>query len=214
MEEKILIKSKTNTAVKKFLKFTSIICFAIAALCSILLSLPIPIETTSSYWGESRFVGWERMVHFHEFTVYFILFILGSLCLIVSIVTGIIYLVTRKCELQIFETTVKGKALYGKKVVLPLYMISAHSTRNFLSVVSIATASGIMKFSLIENYKEISDVLSQLISQRQRNTQVEATQPSPKSDSMNDLIKLKSLLDSGVITQEEFDAKKKQLLGL
>ena len=206
MEEKILIKSKTNTAVKKFLKFTSIICFAIAALCSILLSLPIPIEP--------RFVGWERMVHFYEFTVYFILFILGSLCLIVSIVTGIIYLVTRKCELQIFETTVKGKALYGKKVVLPLYMISAHSTRNFLSVVSIATASGIMRFSLIENYKEISDVLSQLISQRQRSTQVEATQPSPKSDSMNDLIKLKSLLDSGVITQEEFDAKKKQLLGL
>ena len=31
---------------------------------------------------------------------------------------------------------------------------------------------------------------------------------------MDDLLKLKSLLDSGIITQEEFDAKKKSLLGL
>ena len=30
----------------------------------------------------------------------------------------------------------------------------------------------------------------------------------------NELKKFKDLLDSGVITQEEFDAKKKELLGL
>ena len=36
-----------------------------------------------------------------------------------------------------------------------------------------------------------------------------------QNDSMADeLKKFKDLLDSGVITQEEFDAKKKQLLGL
>ncbi|MBQ9850794.1 MAG: SHOCT domain-containing protein [Clostridia bacterium] len=35
-----------------------------------------------------------------------------------------------------------------------------------------------------------------------------------KTDSSDDLIKLKELLDKEIITQEEFDAKKKQLLGL
>lgn len=35
-----------------------------------------------------------------------------------------------------------------------------------------------------------------------------------KIDTADELKKFKELLDSGVITQEEFDAKKKQLLGL
>jgi hypothetical protein len=80
--------------------------------------------------------------------------------------------------------------------------------------VAVATASGLTKFSLIENYEEIGNVLSQLINQRQRNTQATTAPSFSKSDPIEDLIKLKSLLDSGIITQEEFDAKKKQLLGL
>lgn len=45
---------------------------------------------------------------------------------------------------------------------------------------------------------------------------VNLTQPTPKNnvDHAQELIKFKQLLDTGVITQEEFDAKKKQLLGL
>ena len=35
-----------------------------------------------------------------------------------------------------------------------------------------------------------------------------------ESDRINNLAQYKNLLDSGVITQEEFEAKKKQLLGL
>lgn len=38
--------------------------------------------------------------------------------------------------------------------------------------------------------------------------------PVPMSDATEQLKKYKELLDTGVITQEEFDAKKKQLLGL
>jgi len=42
---------------------------------------------------------------------------------------------------------------------------------------------------------------------------IEFTHISVK-DNLEDLKKLKELLDSGIITQEEFDVKKKQLLGL
>lgn len=38
--------------------------------------------------------------------------------------------------------------------------------------------------------------------------------PQKQNDLKDELVKLKELLDSGLITQEEFDAKKKQLLGL
>lgn len=40
------------------------------------------------------------------------------------------------------------------------------------------------------------------------------TQESKGSNSFDDLKQLKELLDSGIITQEEFDAKKKQILGI
>ena len=51
--------------------------------------------------------------------------------------------------------------------------------------------------------------------QAKKNGIVEDTKPNGKGKEMsNDLRELKDLLDSGVITQEEYDAKKKQLLGL
>lgn len=40
------------------------------------------------------------------------------------------------------------------------------------------------------------------------------TQPTNISSSADEIIKFKELLDKGIITLEEFDAKKKQLLGL
>ncbi len=38
--------------------------------------------------------------------------------------------------------------------------------------------------------------------------------PVVQTSAADKLVKFKSLLDAGVITQEEFDAKKKQLLGI
>lgn len=43
---------------------------------------------------------------------------------------------------------------------------------------------------------------------------VPAQQNAPAASAMDELKKLKELLDMGIVTQEEFDAKKKQLLGL
>jgi uncharacterized membrane protein len=40
------------------------------------------------------------------------------------------------------------------------------------------------------------------------------SKPVKKQNDLEDIEKLKQLLDAGIITQEEFDAKKKQLLGL
>lgn len=215
MDEKILIKSEVNKKLKKILQWGPVILFGIAALISIFLSLRKKVEVYSRYSGTRtrKYIRWTRIFDFGEDTGLFILFVLGCLALLGSIILGIIYLVNRKCELQVTENNVKGKTLFGKEVVLPLYMVSAYSTRKFLSVVCVATASGITKFSLIENYKEIGEVLAQQINQRQRNTET-YSKKSTESNSMDDLLKLKSLLDSGIITQEEFDAKKKQLLGL
>lgn len=42
----------------------------------------------------------------------------------------------------------------------------------------------------------------------------EPTSSKPSQDAFDHIIKYKELLDAGVITQDEFDAKRKELLGL
>ena len=201
MEEKILIKSTIDKKAKSFLESAPILFLGIAAFFAITLALPAAVE--------DNYAGWRYVFRFHgTMTGYFIWFVLGCLSLIASIVTLIVYRVNRECELQITENSVKGKTLLGKEVVLPLYMVSAYSTIKFLSVIAVATASGITKFSLIGNYEEIGKVLENLINNRQKNTETSNSAP------VDELVKWKSLLDAGVISQEEFDAKKKQLLGL
>lgn len=47
-----------------------------------------------------------------------------------------------------------------------------------------------------------------------KNTQSQPAAQEPKKTLVEQMAEYKQLLDMGVITQEEFDAKKKQLLGL
>ena len=141
-------------------------------------------------------------------------FIIACALLLTGIVVLIIFLVQRKCTITVTEKNVRGTALFGKEVVLPIYMISAYSTRSFMSTIAVATSSGLTKFALIGNYAEIGNVLSKMINDRQDNTIKTEIKTEVSNSNMDDLVKLKTLLDQGIITQEEFDAKKKQLLGL
>ena len=224
MEENILIKSEMHKGIKRFLQIAPLAFFGVAVLLAIILSTDFEYVEEYYSWGSWREhtysdMGWELAFEFDgsTSTTCFMMFILASLSLIAGIVTGIMYLATRKCELILTEKNVKGKTVFGKEVVLPLYMVSAYSTRKFLSTITVATSSGITKFALIRNYKEIGSALSQKINERQENTASATVVGAPivqQSSAMDELKKLKDLLDAGVITQEEFEAKKKQLLGL
>lgn len=57
--------------------------------------------------------------------------------------------------------------------------------------------------------QEIKDRVEDYINQSTSNNDSNST-----SDSLNELPKLKKMLDDGILTQEEFDAKKKQILGI
>ena len=213
MEEKILIKSETN---RDLWRKIPIILLIIAIAVAIMLSFEYKYESYSFYYGlhSSTDYGWSLIFDFGpDTTGLFVLFVIGALSLLLAIIFGIMYLVFRKCELQITESSVKGKALLGKEVVLPLYMVSAYSTQKFGSVIAVATASGMTKFALIGNYKEIGEVLAGKMREIQKGSDT-TTQKSSNGTALDELVKLKSLLDSGVISQEEFDAKKKQILNL
>ena len=92
--------------------------------------------------------------------------------------------------------------------------ISAVGTSAFNGI-AVTTASGAIKFSMMENCNEIHSAVSKLLVDRQNkaSTAPVIKQEVPQSNAA-ELKQYKDLLDSGVISQEEFDAKKKQLLGL
>ncbi len=212
MEEKVLIKSKLN---KKW-KFYTI--FTLLGLTTLICLFIIPLITINEYksWGYSvSFV--EVLVNLPIYCTggaQFVLAIISQVFLGLAVITPIVFLALEKCELQITEKHIMGKDWFGKKVFLPISQISAYSTRRFLSVVSIATSSGFTKFALISNYEEIGNVLQNLINQRQDATKFTANNSMENHNNLDDLKKLKELLDNGIISPEEFEAKKKQILGL
>lgn len=116
------------------------------------------------------------------------------------------------CELTVTNRRVTGKASFGKTVDLPLNQISAVGLGVF-SRISVATSSGRIHFWFIKNRTEVHSALTEIIGK----VQIEAAysqKHTPTTSNADELKKYKELLDSGIISQEEFDAKKKQLLGL
>lgn len=133
----------------------------------------------------------------------------------ITAVYALIWLLFSRCKITITDKNVYGKTAFGKNVVLPLNQISAFGTSKIFLTIRIASSSGTIGFRLIKNYKEIADVLNSQLKdlQQEDSTQVQIQQVQAPSTAI-ELKQYKELLDSGIITQEEFDAKKKQLLGL
>ena len=82
--------------------------------------------------------------------------------------------------------------------------------------IEIRSASSVMKFHYIQNAQEFADLSLSHIEQYKNNASTENT-PAAAANSNNTSIaaqikELKELLDSEIISQEEFDAKKQELL--
>lgn len=189
MKEKIICESEINKNTTLILKCLLIIP---AILMCIAISTGEPFDIT---W----YPGWYM--------------IFGIL---LAIIIGVLVFALTSCHIVVTDERVYGTAIFRQKIVLPLDMISAASTGLFGSV-GVSTASGKIKFCFLVNSEELCSAISNLLIQRQENTKISensASDYSTKDDDINQLKKYKDLLDSGVITQEDFEAKKKQLLGL
>lgn len=131
-----------------------------------------------------------------------------------ALIAFLLYKGWSKIELTVSDKRVYGCAAFGKRVDLPLDAISAVGTSVFNGI-AITTASGAIKFAMLENRNEIHSAVSKLLVDRQgRFPSAPIATHEVSQSSVDELRKYKDLLDGGVISQEEFDSKKKQLLGL
>lgn len=139
----------------------------------------------------------------------FVLFIVILLLFIMLLIGSILYIADKKTELVIYENEIIGKKIDGKTVQFLLKDIKSVETTKTQGLK--ITGAGIKyDIHLIENAEEMKNILMDMLAKVQHEQPVVAVVGS----SANDIKEYKELLDAGIITQEEFDAKKKQLLGL
>ena len=96
---------------------------------------------------------------------------------------------------------------------LQLDFPGAHNTNNFASDNSFVFGGlpGAALKALQEKMPRVSEEIKQMVSQARANRNMPAQAAVSPAD---ELMKYKQLLDAGIISQAEFDAKKRQLLGL
>ena len=226
MDEKTIVvgKLKSNSLVKILLMAGAGLCVLALLYCWIRYStgeyyksFGFGYGTRVPYndpdYGMSYLELLERSLDFNREICVGILFYLG----ILSLVLGVFFnFMMSKCAVTVTDKRVIGKANFGKRVDLPLNQISAVGQGMFSSI-AIATSSGRIHFWFLENRDDVFDGLSDLIKnfQIQKTDFVNAeTTVIQQTSNADELKKYKELLDAGILTQDEFDAKKKELLGI
>ncbi len=117
-------------------------------------------------------------------------------------------------EIVVTDKRVYGRAAFGIRVDLPIDNISAVAI-SFMHGITVTASSREISFKFIENNDEVHKTISTLLIERKgKNESMTTIKQEAVQSCADEIAKFKALLDEGAITQEEFDAKKKQLLGL
>lgn len=115
-----------------------------------------------------------------------------------------------KIKIIVTNKRITGTSIFGKRVDLPLDMISAVEMF-FFKGIGVCTSSGVIRFLAIKNQTKIHEKISKLLVERQDNKE-NTRSTINASNTTDELREYKRLLDDGIISKEDFDKKKKELL--
>ena len=187
-KEKIIIES--SNSYKKVLKRMFLINFIILAVIGI---AALCFRTKGSEFlkkGNAAEEAYYRSVREHDtkrelelereyyhdlgrgyWGIYWRLIWLGGIALAVFLILLIFYLYLANTKMVITDKSVYGKAVFGKRVVLPLDAVSAVAATIFKGL-AVATSSGKIKFKGLSNRDDLHKTLSDLLVQRQSTKKV------------------------------------------
>lgn len=195
MEEKVLIQKQSKHNLAK----------AITVFASLCILVPLVVCAVISADYNANMIGWLFRYAFHGY-IYPI--VIGGI-LLPQGVGGLFG------EITVTDKRVYGTAGIHRRVDLPIHAISAVSSASF-STITVSTSSGVIKFRLMEDRNAVVAQITELLANQTARAVYGQAAPAPvvANTDAEDIAKFKKLLDDGAITQEEYDAKKKQLLGL
>lgn len=153
-----------------------------------------------------------------EFMAFVACFTISAIFLAPAIIPSLlIYYWLRSSELTVTDKRIYGTAAWGRRVDLPVDLMSSTELRSFWKGITVSTSSGKISFLALKNVNEIYSVLNELMITRQAPKNRPEPAPSasnPATDPIEKLRRFKELLDEGIISQEEYESKKKQLLDM
>lgn len=209
---------------------TSLLVLAMAVFAVVGLSIPVATEYSSLYYYsyETRtFNGFNTLLgdnYLMDFSgaiagVNWLLLISGLTCIVLAALAMCVFSAKTagKAELAVVIIAIITAFLY---MVEGIAMVSlwrgGDGATTTAFVVFIIQALLLTAYFICRHYAETDENVSSL-SAVQTSVQTQYVKTAPKSNMANaatELTKYKQLLDMGAITQEEFDAKKKELLNL
>jgi uncharacterized membrane protein len=199
-KESIIVQSQKQS-LKKFN-----IGVLLVGLLAVIISQIVIYSINNGYLQKQSF---DQLAFLFLLWCRYILLPIGILLLVVNV-----FFILSKFSITVTNKRVYGNTTFGKRVDLPFDSISAVAT-SLLKGVAVSTSSGRISFLLIANAKQIhSEISKRLISRQDKSPAYTSTTQVINPSNADELKKYKELLDTGIINQEEFDAKKKQLLGI
>ncbi|MCI5905492.1 MAG: SHOCT domain-containing protein [Oscillospiraceae bacterium] len=168
----------------------------------------------------------ERRMYSHEE-----MFIKNAIPIVITMIMILFLVITMykvsKCFLKLTAEGIEGsvKKLFSTESLrLPIAKVDSLFVKNSIfdkirggKTLVIRSTSGTIRFKCVQNADEFVAAANKAIEENKKANRTAPVAPAPVvqfASSADELKKFKDLLDSGVITQEEFDAKKKQILGL
>lgn len=125
---------------------------------------------------------------------------------LIYVVILLLYIKAKDMKLVVTDKRIYGKAIW-RQVDLPIDSVSSVAKGWFGSLL-VSTSSGRITWIIGGQREEVYKIISDLLINRQGNSK------NNNTDFKEELEKLKELLDKKIITQEDFDKKKKELLNL
>lgn len=208
MIENVIVQSKCGKMAKKGLRVAIVLTsiFGIVFIINILLLTFDNLGNVGNLGGVETDAAAARQATTIEFP--------PPPLILLLIIDIVLFVFSRsKAEITVTDKRVYGVfGFSGKRMDLPLDSISSIRTAAWGGI-AIATSSGFIKYRMLDEKNKVYTAVSNLLNERQQSKEnVSNILPIPSN--ADELQKYKNLLDNGAITQEEFDLKKKQLLGL
>ncbi|MBQ6634649.1 MAG: SHOCT domain-containing protein [Ruminococcus sp.] len=184
-------------------------------------------ELSSYYYGEWSYDSGtitRTCVDTYEDNIIFLLVLLVLLFSLPLILTRIVKIVAARCFITLQPNGIKGlrkKIISQMLIDLPIEKIDSilisKSILDFLrggKTIVIRSNSGVIRFPWVQNAEEFMQATLAEIEKYKKNVaQQTPTQVKEKDNSATEKMReLKKMLDEGFITQEEFDAKRKEFL--
>ena len=137
--------------------------------------------------------------------------IIFALC-IGGLIHSIIYITAKNNEITLTNYKITGTYNRHLSLNIPIDSVSSVS-KGSMGSLCITCAGNKYNISYVSNRDIFCSQLNELLNTRTQQA-LKGVHTINQQSNYDEIVKLKQLLDNGIITQEEFEAKKKQLLNL